>query len=222
MRLHAPILVLLSSTVLAACGKPSPPDPTKPIPWIVKPKDSAGGVPGDVTAASGLAGPDVQVRVKLSKQRPDGADTCDVPRGYEEVPLADVVASPSAYGGRKIQVAGWLGVRWSFVGFPVEDVPVCQSHASYSLGEAEPEGLLTDAPDERVDLRGPEVVKVGTSCLSAEVPDADVVVAWGTVSAAGDQVQIDGSCAADEIPCDSAARCPGAMACGPVGLCELP
>ena len=110
---------------------------------------------------------------------------------------------------------------WSFLGPAGEGVPVCQAHVSYFVGESEPEGLL-DEPGERIDLRGPEVGKVGSTCTSVEVPEADVVVAWGRVSPSGDEVLIDGICAGDELPCSSAAHCPAAMACGAAGLCVLP
>ena len=36
------------------------------------------------------------------------------------------------------------------------------------------------------------------------------------------EVFIDGVCAADQLPCKTAAHCPGAMECGGAGLCEMP
>lgn len=216
MRLSVPVFVLFS-VFLAACGKA---DPTKPIPWI-KPKDPKASVENHATSEAARPSIAEHAGVTLPKQRPNGSDVCGIPRGYAEVALSDVLASPGAYAGERIQVAGWLGTRWSFVGLPVEGVPVCQSHASPFLGEVETEGFL-DEPEERLDLRGPELVKLGATCFSAEVPDADVVVAWGTVSPAGDEVFIDGVCAADQLPCKTAAHCPGAMECGGAGLCEMP
>lgn len=229
MRLVLTVLVL-SSVALAGCGKPTgKPDPTKPIPWLVPPKDpksSASGAaigPGGLgSPAEELAAPGGEARVK---HRPSGAASgagaCGVPRGYAKVDLGDALASPGAFAGQKIQVAGWLGARWSFVAPAVEGVPVCQAHATYSLGESESEGFLLDAPEERLDLRGPETVKVGATCASADVPDAEVAAAWGTVSPAGDEVWIDGICDADALPCKTAKQCPGVMACGAAGVCEL-
>lgn len=231
MRLVLTVLVL-SSVALAGCGKPTgKPDPTKPIPWLVPPPNdpTSSAPPGAVgpgglgSPAEELAGPGAEAQVKL---RPSGAaggsGACGVPRGYAKVDLADALASPGAFAGQKIQVAGWLGARWSFVAPAVEGVPVCQSRATYYLGESEGEGFALDAPDERLDLRGPEEVKVGTSCASADVPDAEVAAAWGTVSPSGDEVWLDGICDADALPCTSAQQCPGAMACGGAGVCELP
>ena len=217
MRQLVPLFVV-SSILLAACGKT---DPTKPIPWIQKPKDTKAIVGDDVTSVAHMPSPAGETRAGRARLLPGASGVCEIPGGHDEVVLADVLASPDAYADEKIQVAGWLGARWSFNGPAVEGVPVCQAHVSYFVGEAEPEGLLGE-PGERLDLRGSEVVKVGSTCTSVEVPEADVVVAWGRVSPSGDEVLIEGICAADELRCNVAAECPAAMACGAAGLCVLP
>lgn len=221
MRLSVSVLVL-SSIALAACGQPGKPDPTKPIPWIQKPKDQKALVMEDALSAPSPPAAAGDVGALSAKHPPSGAGACRIPRGYEKVDLAGVLASPGAYEGEKIQVAGWLGARWSFISPAVEGVPVCESHSSYFLGESEQEGPL-DEPDARLDIRGPEIVKVGTWCASADVPDAEIVAAWGRVSAGGDELLIDGICAADQLRCTAARHCPGAMKCGAAtGVCELP
>jgi hypothetical protein len=200
MRPSVPLL-LLGSLCLAACGKPEPikPDPTKPIPWIQRPKD-----PQAIVAP------------------PDRSGRCAVSPRYDKVLLADALASPAAYAGKKIQIAGWLGTTIHFIGPAVEGVPVCNAHSAYFLGDSEQESPLFEEEDG-LAIRAPEPVKVGTWCASTEVPDAEVVAAWGTVSAAGDEVLLDGLCAADELPCETAQQCPGVMTCGAAtGRCELP
>lgn len=217
MRQLVPFFIV-SSILLAACGKA---DPTKPIPWLQKPKDTRTSAGEGVASVAHMPSSAQETRAGRATLLPGVSGVCNIPGGYGEAVLADVLASPGAYADEKIQVAGWLGARWSFTGPAVEGVPVCQAVASYFVGESEPEGLF-DEPGERVDIRGAEVVKVGSACASVEAPEAEVVVVWGRVSPSGDEVLIDGICAADELPCNVAAQCPAAMACGAAGLCELP
>lgn len=218
MRAIVSALFVLTCLSQAACGKPSTkPDPTKPIPWITKPKDPA----ATVTERDLSVAETVDVDVPFEAGRAAYHGPCNVPRGYEDTTLADLLASPETHGDRKIQIAGWLGARVSFIAPAVEGVPVCKAHVAYELTEDEADGLLGE-PEPRLDLRGETSIQDGSNCASLDVPDADRVVVWGTTSPSGTEIWIDGICAADEIPCASSAHCPAAMVCGAYWLCDLP